>query len=120
MELTLREYNDKMFSILETAFYNNNYLAYFVAKSLNSRYQNNEGNGELEKITKNIKSAFISKNEKIYVLKDILNKIYRDYEITTGIIDEPYFIKAEKKIRRIIRENKVDYYYNLLKKFRNY
>lgn len=35
-------------------FYNNNYLAYFVAKSLNSRYQNNEGNGELEKIAKNI------------------------------------------------------------------
>ena len=75
---------------------------------------------KLEKITKNIKSAFISKNEKIYVLKDILNKIYRDYEITTGIIDEPYFIKAEKKIQRIIREHKVDYYYNLLKKFRNY
>ena len=62
---------------------------------------------------------FISRNEKIYILKDILIKIYRDYEITTGIIDEPYFIRAEKKIRRIIREKKVDYYYNLLKKFRN-
>lgn len=65
------------------------------------------------------KCIFISKNEKIYILKDILIKIYRDYEITTGIIDEPYFIRAEKKIRRIIREKKVDYYYNLLKKFRN-
>ncbi len=66
-----------------------------------------------------VKSFFVSENEKIYILKDILIKIYRDYEITTGIIDEPYFIKAEKKIRKIIRERKVDYYYNLLKKFRN-
>lgn len=71
----------------------------------------------LEKLKEYLKSIFISKNEKIYVLKDILIKIYRDYEITTGIIDEPYFIRAEKKIRRIIREKKVDYYYNLLKKF---
>ena len=75
---------------------------------------------KLEIIVNNIKSAFVSENEKIYVLKDIINRIYRDYEITTGIIDEPYFIKAEKKLRRIIREHKVDYYYNLLKKFRNY
>ena len=74
----------------------------------------------IENVAENIKSAFVSENEKIYVLKDILLKIYRDYEITTGIIDEPYFIKAEKKMRRIIRERKVDYYYNLLKKFRNY
>ncbi len=75
---------------------------------------------KIENVAENIKSAFVSENEKIYVLKDILLKIYRDYEITTGIIDEPYFIKAEKKMRRIIREHKVDYYYNLLKKFRNY
>ena len=40
--------------------------------------------------------------------------------MSTGIIDEPYFIRAEKKIKRIIREKKVDYYYNLLKKFRSY
>ena len=76
----------------------------------------------LEKIVnlhENIKSAFVSENEKIYVLKDILIKIYRDYEFSTGIIDEPYFIKAEKKMKRIIREKKIDYYYNLLKKFRN-
>ncbi|MBE7704496.1 MAG: hypothetical protein E7Z90_01640 [Cyanobacteria bacterium SIG29] len=63
-------------------------------------------------------NIFISRNEKIYILKDILNDLYRDYEITTGIIDEPYFIKTEKKLQRIIREKKVDYYYNLLKKFR--
>jgi adenine-specific DNA methylase len=65
-----------------------------------------------------IKCMFISRNEKIYILKDILIDLYKDYEITTGIIDEPYFIKAEKKIRRIVREKKVDYYYNLLKKFK--
>lgn len=70
-----------------------------------------------EKIKEKLKCIFTSKNEKIYILKDILIKIYRDYEITTGIIDEPYFIRAEKKLRRIIREKKVDYYYNLLKKF---
>lgn len=35
-------------------FYNNSYLAYFVAKSLNSRYNNGEANGELETILKNI------------------------------------------------------------------
>ncbi len=65
-----------------------------------------------------LKSMFVSKNDKIYILKETLMNIYRDYEISTGVIDEPYFIKAEKKIRRIIRENKVDYYYSLLKKFR--
>ena len=35
-------------------FYNNNYLAYFVAKSLNSRYNNGEDAGELETISTNI------------------------------------------------------------------
>lgn len=74
----------------------------------------------LSTLKERFRCIFISKNEKIYILKDILIKIYRDYEITTGIIDEPYFIRAEKKIRRIVREKKVDYYYNLLKKFRNY
>jgi hypothetical protein len=38
----------------EYYFYNNNYLAYFVAKSLNTRYNNGDGRGELEKISKNI------------------------------------------------------------------
>ena len=72
----------------------------------------------LQKLKERFNCIFVSKNEKIYILKDILTKIYRDYEITTGIIDEPYFIRAEKKLRRIIREERVDYYYNLLKKFR--
>lgn len=35
-------------------FCNNSYLAYFVAKSLNSRYSNGESTGELERITQNI------------------------------------------------------------------
>lgn len=72
-----------------------------------------------QKLKDCLNCIFVSKNEKIYILKDILTKIYRDYEITTGIIDEPYFIRAEKKLRRIIREERVDYYYNLLKKFQN-
>lgn len=67
-----------------------------------------------------LQNIFISKNEKIYILKNILIDLYKDYEITTGIVDEPYFIRAEKKIRRIIREKKVDHYYKLLKKFRKY
>lgn len=35
-------------------FYNNSYLSYFVAKSLNSRYNNGEDAGELEQISQNI------------------------------------------------------------------
>ena len=61
---------------------------------------------------------FISENRKIYLIKETLTRLYKDYEETTGIIDEPYFIRAEKKVRRIIREKKVDHYYKLLKKFR--
>lgn len=61
----------------------------------------------------------ISKREKIYILKDVLINIYRDYEITTGITDIPYYIRAEMKINKIIQEDKVDYYFNLFKRFRN-
>ena len=67
----------------------------------------------------NIGSLFISKKEKIFALKENLLNLYRDYEISTGYSEEPYFIRAEKKIRRIIREKKVNYYYNLFKKFNN-
>lgn len=87
--------------------------------SNNTRIDNeNSIKKQLEKIIQNIENIFTSRTEKILVLKEILMNIYKDYEITTGIIDEPYFLKAEKKISRIIRENKVDYYYNLLRKFR--
>lgn len=64
----------------------------------------------------NIGSIFISKKQKIFILKEELLNLYRDYEVSTGYVDEPYFIKAEKKIRRIIREDKVNYYFNLFKK----
>lgn len=73
----------------------------------------------LLKFKLNFGSIFISKKEKIFTLKEELLNLYRDYEITTGYNEEPYFIRAEKKIRRIIRENKVNYYYNLFKKFNN-
>lgn len=66
----------------------------------------------------NVLCRLISKREKIYTLKDFLIKIYRDYEITTGISEVPYYVRAEMKISKIIQENKVDYYYNLFKKFR--
>ncbi len=71
-----------------------------------------------EIITDYFADLFISKNEKIYILKDVLNNIYRDYEITTGINDIPYFVKAENKLKQIVLENKINYYYNRLKKFK--
>lgn len=61
---------------------------------------------------------FVSKNEKIYVLRDIILRMYRDYEITTGICDIGFYEKTENKINQIISENKTDYYYKLLKKYR--
>lgn len=61
---------------------------------------------------------FVSRREKIYVLKDIITRIYRDYEITTGINDIPYFIRAENKIKNIIAQGDVDYYYRTLKRCR--
>ncbi len=64
-------------------------------------------------------NLFLSKYEKIYILKDILIKLYKEYEETTGIMDIPYFVKAEKRICKIIKERKVDYYFKRLKRFRN-
>jgi hypothetical protein len=72
---------------------------------------------------KRIKNCFdnilLSKNEKIIIIKDCLIKIYRDYEETTGIIDIPYFVKADIQLSKIVKNRKIDYYYNRLKKFRN-
>ena len=73
----------------------------------------------LRKIKDFWEGAFLSKNEKIYIIKDILIKIYRDYEQTTGFVDIPYFVRAESRISQIIKERKVDYYYNKLKKFQS-
>lgn len=72
----------------------------------------------LKNITEKLKPVFISKREKVYVLKDSLIKIYRDYEITTGINEIPYYVRAELKISEIIQENKIDYYYNIVEKLR--
>ncbi len=77
----------------------------------------------LKNVIKNIKNhlfcMFISKEEKIYILKDFLIKIYRDYELSTGYKDVPYYIRADIKISKIIQQNKIDYYYKLSKKFQN-
>lgn len=81
-------------------------------------YEENSLKKRFENLIRKIENIFTSRTEKILVLKEILMNIYKDYEITTGIVDEPYFLKAEKKISRIIREKKIDYYYNLLRKFR--
>ena len=72
----------------------------------------------LEYVKDKLKSILISKREKVYVLKDSLLKIYRDYEITTGINEIPYYERAELKISEIIQENKIDYYYNIVEKLR--
>jgi len=73
----------------------------------------------LEKFKDFFECIFLTKNEKIYIIKDILIKIYRDYEESTGYIDIPYFVRAEIRISKIIQDNKVNYYYNRLKKFKN-
>ena len=64
-------------------------------------------------------NIFLSKNEKIIIIKDSLIKIYKDYEQTTGDIDIPYFVKADIRISKIVQDRKVNYYYSRLKKFRN-
>lgn len=72
-----------------------------------------------EKVREKIDCIFVSKNEKIYMIKDALIQIYRDYELTTGVIDIPYFVRAEKRISKIIKDRKINYYYLRLKKFNN-
>ncbi len=72
----------------------------------------------LEKIKERFKSTFTSKKKKIYELNSILINIFKEYEISTGMIDLPYFLRAEEAINKIIKEKKVDYYYELFEKFR--
>ena len=73
----------------------------------------------LELISDFFDKIFTSKQEKIYIIKDFLIKLYQDYEISTGIDDPPYYIRAEKRIIKIIKEKKVNYYYNRFKRFKN-
>ena len=50
------------------------------------------------------------------MLKNLLIKLFKDYEETTGINEIPYWDKAELMMDKILKENKVDYYYDRLKK----
>ncbi len=61
----------------------------------------------------------ISKEEKIFIIKAGLIKLYKDYEETTGIDDIPYFVRADIKLSQIIKDRKIDYYYNRLKRLGN-
>ncbi len=73
----------------------------------------------LEKIKDFFECILLSKHEKIVILKYCLIKIYRDYEQSSGIIDIPYFVKADIRMSQIVKDKKIDYYYNRLKKFRD-
>lgn len=68
--------------------------------------------------SENFKCMLTSKREKIYMLKDSLIKLYRDYEISTGVCDIPYYVRAELKMSEIIQDDKVDYYFKILEKIR--
>ena len=69
-----------------------------------------------EKIKDFFDCIFLSENKKIYIIKDSLIRLYKDYEETTGVIDVPYFVKAERRISQIIQSGKINYYYKKLKK----
>jgi hypothetical protein len=97
---------------------NKNHLRLVVPKKEYSREKTNI-HCIIKKIINTFFCMFTTKEEKIYILKDFLIKIYRDYEISTGYKDVPYYIKADLKLSKIIQENKVDYYYKLSKKFQN-
>ena len=73
----------------------------------------------LECIKDFLDKFFISKQEKIYIIKDILIDLYKEYEITTGNRCTPYYVKAEKRIIKIKKERKIDHYYKLFKKYKS-
>lgn len=81
---------------------------------------NGEENNKLKSLFENIRFLFISQNQKIESLRLILLNMYRDYEITSGESEIPYFVRAENKINQIIQEGKVNYYYKKLRRFQNY
>lgn len=81
---------------------------------------NNEESNKLKSLFENIKFFFIPQNQKIESLRLILLNMYRDYEITSGQSEIPYFVRAENKINQIIQEGKVNYYYKRLRRFQNY
>ena len=63
-----------------------------------------------------IKYNVILRNKKLYILKGITARFYKDYEESTGIIDIPYYKKTEMMLEKIAKENKIDYYYEKLKR----
>lgn len=89
-----------------------------VLSNENKSAKNIDIKGFLNDTRERLKCAITSKREKIYVLKDYLIKLYRDYEITTGFCDIPYYVRAELKISEIIQNDKVDYYFQLFEKIK--
>ena len=81
-----------------------------------SKQNNIQNTSYSERIKDFFDCIFVSENKKIYLIKDSLIRLYKDYEETTGIIDIPYFVKAERRISQIIKSGKINYYYNKLKK----
>ena len=75
---------------------------------------------KLKSFFEDLRYLFVSQNKKIESLRLILLNMYRDYEITSGEADIPYFVRAENKINKILEEGKINYYYKKLKKFQNY
>jgi len=75
---------------------------------------------QIKSFFENLKFVFVSQNRKIETLRAVLLNMYRDYEITSGNCEVPYFIRAENKINKIIQERKINYYYKKLKKFQDY
>jgi len=71
-----------------------------------------------ENAKETVKCIVTSRREKIFVLKDYLIKLYRDYEITTGFCEIPFYTRAELKISEIIQNDKVDYYFKLFEKIK--
>ncbi len=87
-----------------------------VVQLQNVKKQTVENYSYSEKIKDFFDCIFISENKKIYIIKDSLIRLYKDYEEKTGVIDVPYFVKAERRISQIIKSGKINYYYKKLKK----
>ena len=87
-------------------------MSFLGNKSPRKKY----GTNFFTKIKNNIKVILFPKYKKAQKLKKLLIKLFKDYEETTGINDIPYWQKAETMMEKILKENKVDYYYDRLKK----
>ena len=79
-----------------------------------------KGIGIMKDFFDNLSFIFVSQNKKIETLRGVLLNMYRDYEITSGKSEIPYYLRTENKINQIIQEGKINYYYKKLRKFQNY